>query len=170
MTFAYLPLIVAVNGRLSSRRQKTYSLLHKWPRDPPSLSQAECPVEHYNWSVGGMLWTLLTWLPAFPKLLAWLWTQTVVLYQRWLGMEVWFSSRHFPCITWMFLRLWLSCYKGWLWWLCQPMFSHGLCNWYSQPMTRFLHNSYSSRRRPTHRFFLISYIGRRAARSTYSAS
>ena len=50
------------------------------------------------------------------------------------------------------------------------MDSCGLCNWYSQPMARFLHNSYSSRRRPMHRFFLISYIGRRAARPTYSAS
>ena len=52
----------------------------------------------------------------------------------------------------------------------QPMFSHGLCNWYSQPTARFLHNSYSSRCRLTHRFFLISYIGWRAARPMYSTS
>ena len=50
------------------------------------------------------------------------------------------------------------------------MDSHGLCNWYSQPMTRFLHNSYSSWCWLTPRFFLISYIGRWAARPTYSAS
>ena len=41
----------------------------------------------------------------------------------------------------------------------QPMFSHGLCNQYSQPTARFLHNSYSSRHRLTSRFSLISYIG-----------
>ena len=50
------------------------------------------------------------------------------------------------------------------------MDSHGLCNWYSQPMTRFLHNSYSSWRRLTPRFFLISYVGRQVAWPMYSAS
>ena len=50
----------------------------------------------------------------------------------------------------------------------QPMFSHGLCNRYSQPTARVLHNSYSSRRRPTSRFLLISYVGRRSARPTCS--
>jgi len=45
---------------------------------------------------------------------------------------------------------------------CQPMFSHGLCNWYSQPTVRFLHNSYSSQCQPMLRFSLISYISRHA--------
>ena len=43
------------------------------------------------------------------------------------------------------------------------MDSHGLCDCYSQPTLRVLHNSYSSRRRPTLRFFLIWYVGRRSA-------
>ena len=42
------------------------------------------------------------------------------------------------------------------------MDSHGLCNWYSQPMLRVLHNSYSSWCQPMLRFFLISYIGQHA--------
>ena len=50
------------------------------------------------------------------------------------------------------------------------MDSCGLCNWYSQLTARFLHNSYSSRCRPMHRFFLISYINWRVAWPTYSAS
>ena len=37
------------------------------------------------------------------------------------------------------------------------MDSHGLYDWYSQPTLRVLHNSYSSWRRPTLRFFLIWY-------------
>ena len=44
------------------------------------------------------------------------------------------------------------------------MDSHGLCNWYSQPTLRVLHNSYSSRCWPTLRFFLIWYISQRSAR------
>ena len=45
----------------------------------------------------------------------------------------------------------------------QPMFSHGLCDSYSQPTIRILHHSYSSQRRPTLRFLLISYVGQRSA-------
>ena len=37
------------------------------------------------------------------------------------------------------------------------MDSHGLCNWYSQPTLRVLHNSYSSWRLPTLRFFLTVF-------------
>ena len=44
------------------------------------------------------------------------------------------------------------------------MDSHGLCEWYSQPTLRVLHNSYSSWHRPTFRFFLIWYVSRRLAR------
>ena len=44
------------------------------------------------------------------------------------------------------------------------MDSHGLCNWYSQPMLRVLHNAYSSQRWPMLRFFLIWYVGWRSAR------
>ena len=39
------------------------------------------------------------------------------------------------------------------------MNSHGLCNWYSQPMLRVLHNSYFSQHWPMFRFFLIWYVG-----------
>ena len=38
------------------------------------------------------------------------------------------------------------------------MFSHGLCDWYSQPMLRDLHNSYSSQCWPTLRFFLFDML------------
>ena len=40
----------------------------------------------------------------------------------------------------------------------QPMFSHGLCNSYSQPMVRILCHSYSSWHWLTLRFLLNSYI------------
>ena len=49
-------------------------------------------------------------------------------------------------------------------WPIHIMDSHGLYDWYSQPTLRVLHNSYSSRRWLTLRFFLISYVGRRSAR------
>ena len=48
-------------------------------------------------------------------------------------------------------------------WGLHIMDSHGLCNWYSQPTLRVLHNSYSSRRWPTLGFFLIWYVGQRLA-------
>ena len=44
------------------------------------------------------------------------------------------------------------------------MDSHGLCNWYSQPTLRVLHNSYSSRHQPTLGFFLIWYVSWWSAR------
>ena len=50
----------------------------------------------------------------------------------------------------------------------QPMFSHGLCNRYSQLTARVLHNSYSSWRWLMSRFLLISYVGRRSAWPTCS--
>ena len=51
------------------------------------------------------------------------------------------------CLKWIFMML------------RHIMDSHGLCNWYSQPTPRSLHNSYSSQCWPMLRFLLISYVG-----------
>ena len=45
----------------------------------------------------------------------------------------------------------------------QPMFSHDLFNWYSQPMLRVLHNSYSSQHWLMLRFLLIWYVSWQSA-------
>ena len=55
-------------------------------------------------------------------------------------LSCWVFCTHYwcPSITVGPLCGWFGCF-------CHIMDSHGLCKWYSQPMPRFLHNSYSSR-------------------------